>query len=59
MIEPEIFGLMIILREFYAEKTGLIEAFLESAPQFILQCSIILRTGNISKYFCFSIRFKH
>jgi hypothetical protein len=26
------------------------EAFLESAPQFILQCSIILRTGNISKY---------
>ncbi len=27
------------------------EAFLESAPQFILQCSIILRTGNISKDF--------
>jgi hypothetical protein len=30
------------------------EAFLESAPQFILQCSIILKTGNISKdiYYC-------
>jgi hypothetical protein len=26
-----------------------LEAFLESAPQFILQCSIIWRTGNLSK----------
>jgi hypothetical protein len=29
-------------------RSGLIEAFLESAPQFILQCSIILRTGLTS-----------
>ena len=29
--------------------SGLFEAFLESTPQFILQCSIILRTGIISK----------
>ena len=29
--------------------SGLLEAYLESAPQFILQCSIILRTGNTSK----------
>ena len=31
--------------------SGLFEAFLESAPQFILQCSIILKTGNMSKFF--------
>ena len=30
--------------------SGLFEAFLESAPQLILQCSIILRTGNTSNY---------
>jgi hypothetical protein len=30
--------------------SGLLEAFLESAPQLILQCSIILRTGNTSNY---------
>ena len=29
--------------------SGLLEAFLESAPQLILQCSIILRTGVICK----------
>jgi hypothetical protein len=29
---------------------GLYEAFFESAPQFILQSSIVLRTGNICKY---------
>ncbi len=28
-------------------KSTILEAFLESAPQFILQWSIILRTGNI------------
>ncbi len=31
-------------------QSSLIEAFLESAPQLILQCSIIWRTGNISKF---------
>ena len=35
----------IIQRE--ALGLGLLEAFLESAPQFVLQCSIILRTGII------------
>jgi hypothetical protein len=30
--------------------SGLFEAFLESAPQLILQCSIILRTGNTSNF---------
>ena len=29
---------------------GLFEAILESAPQLILQSSIVLRTGNISEY---------
>ena len=31
--------------------SGLLEAFLESAPQFILQLFIILSTGQISKNF--------
>lgn len=30
--------------------SGLLEAYLESAPQFVLQCSIILRTGNTSTF---------
>ena len=29
--------------------SGLFEAFLESAPQMILQCSIALRTGQTSE----------
>ena len=33
-----------------ATGAGLYEAFLESAPQFILQCAIILSSGNISEY---------
>jgi len=31
--------------------SSIIEAFLESAPQFILQCSIVLRTGIISEFY--------
>jgi len=30
--------------------SGLFEAFLESAPQMLLQCSIVLRTGVTSKF---------
>ena len=30
--------------------SGLFEAYLESAPQFILQCSIILITGSTSQF---------
>ncbi len=30
-------------------RSGILEAFLESAPQFIFQCSIIFRTGNTSE----------
>ena len=33
-------------------ESGLLEAFMESAPQFILQLSIVIRTGIISKYNC-------
>jgi hypothetical protein len=32
-----------------ATSAGLYEAFLEAAPQFILQMTLILRTGNLSK----------
>jgi hypothetical protein len=33
-----------------AISSRIFEAFLESAPQFILQWSIILRTGKMSKF---------
>ena len=36
-----------------AADSGFLEAFLESAPQLILQCMIILQTGNISNSFFF------
>jgi hypothetical protein len=39
----------LIFKEVAGSK--ILEAYLESAPQFILQFSIILRTGNISNYF--------
>ena len=39
--------ILIIKKEVLLAKN--FEAFLESAPQIILQCSIIVRTGNISK----------
>jgi hypothetical protein len=35
--------------------SGILEAFLESAPQFILQMTIILKTGNISEFFNFLV----
>ena len=33
-----------------AAGSGYLEAFLESAPQFILQCTFILLTGNASEF---------
>jgi len=33
-----------------ATSAGFFEAFLEAAPQYILQMTIILRTGNLSKF---------
>ena len=45
---PENSQLVFYLKQ-KALDTGLFEAFLESAPQMILQCSIILRTGVTSK----------
>ena len=39
----------LILKEVSGSK--ILEAYLESAPQFILQCSIILWTGNMSELF--------
>jgi hypothetical protein len=38
----------LIFKEVAGSK--ILEAYLESAPQFILQFSIILRTGNISNF---------
>ena len=33
-----------------AKRSGLLETFLESVPEFIFQCSIIMRTGIISTF---------
>jgi hypothetical protein len=33
--------------------SNILEVFLESAPQFILQSYIIIKTGNASKTTCF------
>jgi hypothetical protein len=41
--------LLIVKIKGEAVDLGLYEAFLEAAPQFILQASIILRTGNFGK----------
>ena len=45
---PQNAGLIEKIRR-KALDSGLFEAYLESAPQFILQCSIILITGNTSQ----------
>jgi hypothetical protein len=41
--------------EFEALSLGLYEAFLEAAPQFIFQMSVVLRVGYISKIFLLSV----
>jgi hypothetical protein len=38
-----------------ASSAALYEAFLESAPQFILQMTIILRTGNLSMFSIYTV----
>ncbi len=39
--------------------SGVLEAFLESAPQLILQSSIILRTGYACKYKLFLLALRN
>jgi len=41
-------GMFLMKKE--ALDSTILETFLESVPQLILQSSIVLRTGNISKY---------
>ncbi len=45
--------ILIVTIKGEAVDLGLYEAFLEAAPQFILQASIILRTGNTSKAYSY------
>ncbi len=47
---PQNAKLAAILKKRVAS-SSLLEVFLESAPQFILQSYIIIKTGNTSKYF--------
>jgi hypothetical protein len=51
------YKLISILRK-EALSSSLIEVFLESAPQFILQAYIILKTGNASKFMKYLLIFK-
>ena len=55
LLEPNLMSNQWIIQEIQLKilQSSLFEAFLESAPQLILQISIVLRTGLISKSFVF------